>query len=423
MNAERERIAVVGSGIAGLFAAWVLRRRHDVVLFEADDRVGGHTNTIELDRDGKRLSIDTGFIVYNERTYPLFSRLLERLDVATQPSTMSFSVHCEATGLEYNGTSLNTLFAQRRNLLRPSFWRMIRGILRFNREATALLDDPDPALTLGEFLERRRFGPELIRNYLVPMGAAVWSTAPEQMLGFPAHAFARFFHNHGFLSIDDRPQWRVIQGGSQRYVERMLPALGSGVRTSAPVEAVTRGRDGVTVKVRGRDAERFDRVVLACHSDQALRILADPSDAERRVLGAIAYQENVALLHTDSRLMPRRRLAQAAWNYHLPADPQRGAARVTVTYDMNALQSLRSDERFLVTLNREADVDPAKVIRRIVYHHPLYTREAVAAQVRRAEISGPRRTHYCGAYWRNGFHEDGVWSGLLVCRELGMDFA
>ncbi|MGE3880481.1 MAG: NAD(P)/FAD-dependent oxidoreductase [Planctomycetota bacterium] len=415
----QKRIAIVGSGIAGLVAAWILCRKHAVTLFEADDRIGGHTNTIEFDLAGERHAIDTGFIVYNERTYPNFTRLLDRLGVVTQPSDMSFSVKCERTGLEYNGHTLNTLFAQRSNLFRPRFWRMIRDILRFNREAVALLDKPEDETTLGTFLLQGGYSEAFLRHYILPMGAAIWSTTEDRMLGFPAHFFARFFHNHGFLSVDDRPEWRVIANGSRRYVEKLIVPFADRIRVAAPVVAIERRPDGVSVAVRGGSAESFDEVVIASHSDQALRMLADPSDAERAILGAIPYQENVAILHTDERLLPRRRLARAAWNYHLPVGDS--AARVSLTYDMNVLQSLRTKRRFLVTLNREDAVDPSHVHRRIVYHHPLFTREGVAAQRRHGEISGVRRTHYCGAYWRYGFHEDGVVSALAVAKQFGME--
>jgi len=422
MGTARQRIAVVGSGISGLCTAHVLSQRHDITLFEAEARLGGHTHTIPIDHGGTRYAIDTGFIVYNDRTYPNFVALLDRLGVATQPSAMSFSVHCDETGLEYNGTSLNALFAQRRNLLRPSFWWMIREILRFNREARELLSSPDDSLTLSAFLERGRYSKTFVRHYLVPMGAAIWSTAPEQMLAFPAAWFVRFFDNHGFLSVDDRPVWRVIQGGSSSYLPKLTQRFAAGIRMSSPVESVRRTEAGVVISVRGRDPEAFDAVVIACHSDQALRMLADPTDAERAVLGAIPYQENTAVLHTDRRFLPRRKLAWAAWNYHLPRDDGRRArpARVSLTYSMNILQSLDAPVEFLVTLNRDADIDPKTILRRITYHHPLYTREGVAAQARHAEISGQRQTYYCGAYWRFGFHEDGVVSALEVCKQFGM---
>ena len=413
------RVAVVGSGVSGLVAAHRLAPSHEVTLFEADARVGGHVHTHELELEGRRVAVDTGFIVFNDWTYPGLIALLEELGVAAQPSDMSFSVRCERTGLEYNGTSLNSLFAQRRNLLRPSFLRMVREILRFNREARAALEAPDPELTLGAWLRERRFARELVEHYVVPMGAAIWSAAPARMLEFPFVTFARFFANHGMLSVDERPQWRVVRGGSLRYVEALLARFPGRVRTSTPVLGVRRLDPGVELELGGGARERFDAVVLALHSDQALRALRDPSRAEREVLGSIGYQENEAVLHTDVALLPRRELARAAWNYHVL--PDRGGAdehRVAVTYWMNKLQSLPLETPVCVTLNHGAAIDPAKVLRRLVYHHPIYTRETIRAQGRRAEISGVRDTYYCGAYWRNGFHEDGLQSGLDAVAEL-----
>ncbi|MCX7960308.1 MAG: FAD-dependent oxidoreductase [Burkholderiales bacterium] len=405
------RIAVVGTGIAGNVVAYHLAREHDLAVYEAGDHVGGHTHTHTVERAGRTWQVDTGFIVFNERTYPNFTRLLAELGVATQPSTMSFSVRDERTGLEYNGTSLNALFAQRRNLLRPGFWRMIADILRFYREAPALLDRTGDDIALGEYLAQGRYSRQFVEQHIVPMGAAIWSADPARLLEFPARFFVRFFHNHGMLSLADRPEWRVIRGGSARYVERLTAPFRDRIRLRTPVEWVRRLPGQVLVKARGRPPERFEAAFLACHSDQALALLADPSPAEREVLGAIRYQRNDAVLHTDARLLPRRRLARAAWNYHVLDRP---GAPVAVTYDMNRLQSLDAPERFLVTLNRSDAVDPAKVIARMTYAHPLFTRAAVAAQSRQREINGPLRTFYCGAYWRYGFHEDGVVSALAA---------
>ena len=326
---------------------------------------------------------------------------------------MSFSVRCEQSDLEYNGTSINSLFAQRRNLVRPSFLRMVRDILRFNREAPALLDDATATLTLEQYLGRQGYSRYFVDHYIIPMGAAIWSSRPLDMLHFPARYFVEFFSNHGFLSVDDRPTWRVIQGGSREYMKRLSAPLARGIRLSTPVASIQRQPHQVAVRTRAGDVEHFDQVFLACHSDQALRLLSDPSAEESAVLGAIGYQANEALLHTDERLMPRRPLARAAWNYHLPIEQYE---RVTVTYNMNILQTLRAPVQFMVTLNRSADVDESRVLRRFVYHHPVYTTAAVAAQARHAEISGVRRTHYCGAYWGYGFHEDGVNSALAALR-------
>ena len=411
------RIAVVGAGIAGLVAARRLCGEHEVTVFEAGGHAGGHTHTHDIEHEGRRHAVDTGFIVFNERTYPRFCALLGELGVASQPSRMSFSVRDEACGLEYNGTSLNALFAQRANLLRPSFLGMVRDILRFNREAPRLLAGPGGELPLGALLERGRYGRAFVAHYLVPMGAAIWSTDPRSMLDFPARFFVRFLHNHGMLSVNDRPVWRVVRGGSARYVEKLVAPYRDRLRLATPVLSLRRLADGVVVATR-HGAERFDAAVVACHSDEALRLLADPSPAERAVLGAIPYQRNDAVLHTDTRLLPRRRLAWAAWNYHVL--PREGGG-VALTYHMNILQGLVSREPFLVTLNRPEAVDPSKVLRRMTYHHPLFTPAGVAAQARQAELNRGRRTYYCGAYWRNGFHEDGVVSALDAVEHLRAD--
>ncbi len=408
------RIAIIGSGISGLVAAHHLWRDHEITVFEARDYIGGHTNTVEVERAGRVWAVDTGFIVFNDRTYPNFERLLGELGVAWQPTEMSFSVKCERTGLEYNGSSLNRLFAQRRNLFRPSFHRMLRDVLRFNREAPALLDGRDGGETLGEYVAAHGYSKEFTDHYLVPMGAAIWSTDPQCFRDFPARTFVRFFSNHGLLTVNDRPEWRVVQGGSARYVERLTLPFRDRIRLRCPVVAVQRRPDHVAVQPRCGPVERFDEVVFATHSDQALRLLADPTPAEREILGALRYQRNEVVLHTDARLLPRRR-AWASWNYHVPRDPQEGVA---VTYHMNILQSLRSPEPFLVTLNRSDRIDPDKVLRRLTYDHPLFDLAAIEAQARWSEISGVGRTHYCGAYWGYGFHEDGVKSGLRVCEAL-----
>jgi predicted NAD/FAD-binding protein len=414
------RIAVVGTGVAGLVAAHHLRREHELELYEAGEHVGGHVHTHDVELEGRRLAVDSGFIVFNDRTYPGFSALLEELKVASQPSDMSFSVRCERTGLEYNGTSLDALFAQRRNLVRPSFLRMLRDILRFNREAPRALEVPDPELTLGAYLERERYSRGFVEHYIVPMGAAIWSAAPQRMLEFPLVTFVRFFSNHGMLSVDDRPQWRTVRGGSQRYVEALTRPLAGRIHLRTPVLGLQRlSAGGVELDLPGGRRARHDAVVLALHSDQALRLLRDPSPAESEILGAIAYQANDAVLHTDGSLLPRRRKARAAWNYHVLRDPgAESGHRVAVTYWMNQLQSLPVTTPLCVTLNHTAAVDPAKVLRRMTYHHPVYTRETIRAQGRRAEISGVRDTFYCGAYWRYVFHEDGLQSGLEVVREV-----
>ncbi len=418
------KIAIIGSGIAGNVAAHHLHREHDITVFEAGEHAGGHTHTHDIELGARSYAVDTGFIVFNDRTYPNFIRLLEELGVAWQESSMSFSVRDEAGGLEYNGTSLDTLFAQRRNLLRPSFLGMVRDILRFNREAPALLDAPDDTLTLQRFLVAQKYGRRFVDHYLVPMGAAIWSTDPQRMLGFPARYFVRFLHNHGMLSVNDRPVWRTVKGGSREYVRRLTAPFASRIRLRTPVLGLRRYPGHVMVELQD-GAERFDCAFLACHSDQSLGLLRDPTRTEREVLGAIRYQENEAVLHTDTRLLPRARRAWAAWNYHVPSVSM---DRVALTYNMNILQRLDARETLCVTLNRSEAIDPARILKRIVYHHPLYTPEAVAAQARQRELNGKRHTgggltYFCGAYWRFGFHEDGVVSALEALRHFRDDIA
>jgi uncharacterized protein len=410
------KIAVIGAGIAGNVVAAGLHPEHDVTVFEAGDHLGGHTHTHEVEVGGQRVAVDTGFIVYNERTYPRFTALLARLGVATQASSMSFSVRNEATGLEYNGTTINTLFAQRRNLLRPSFHRMWRDILRFNRHAPEHLDDhARRELTLGEYVQSQGYSPQFLRDYLLPMAAAIWSAAPEDIGDMPAHFLVGFFRNHGMLTVNDRPQWRTISGGSARYAERLVAPLRARIHLRTPVAGVRRAGGRVQLRLARGEQPAFDRVGFACHADQALALLEDPSPQEREVLGAIPFQENEAVLHTDASLMPRARRAWAAWNYHVQSAP---ATRVCVTYNMNILQGLALPGALCVTLNRSAAIDPARILRRVTYHHPVFTREAVAAQARFAEVSGVRNTYYCGAWWRYGFHEDGVVSGERVLAQL-----
>lgn len=405
------RIAIVGGGISGLTVAHLLHRDHAITVFEANDYIGGHTHTVDVDLGGERLAVDTGFIVYNKRNYPNFTRLLAQLGVPTQPSTMGFSVRLEDPELEYNGSTLRQLFVQPRNLLRPRFYRMLADIIRFNRSAPRDIKDSVAELTLGEYVEAGGYSREFVHHYLLPMGAAIWSSPAARVLDMPAAFFVRFFENHGLLTIDDRPEWRTVSGGSARYVERLIAPFADRIRLSSPVREIRRADHHVLV-----NDERFDEVVIACHSDQALRMLADPSDAERDVLSAIPYQANEVVLHTDTRLLPRRRRAWAAWNYHMSGKPD---APVGVTYNMSLLQSLTASETLCVTLNDIDSIGPERIIGRFTYFHPLFTVQGIRAQQRHGEISGQRRTHYCGAYWRNGFHEDGVVSALAVGRAFG----
>ncbi|MBM4192198.1 MAG: FAD-dependent oxidoreductase [Gammaproteobacteria bacterium] len=421
------RIAIIGTGIAGLTVAWNLHRQQELSLFEANDYIGGHTATKDIELSGRPYAIDTGFIVFNDWTYPNFIAFLDQLGASWQWSNMSFSLRCERTGLEYNGTTINSLFAQRRNIIKPSFLRMIADILRFNVCAKTLLapsdtsghPDPSGALTLGEFLERGGYSRAFTERYIIPMGRAIWSATGHGMLEFPAQFFVTFFDRHGFLNINDRPTWRTVRGGSREYVRKMLPMLRADIRLGSPVRRVRRDVDGVTItsdsRTQGVQQDRFDQVFFACHSDQALAMLEDPSDAERAVLGAFPYQANDAVLHIDQRMLPRSSLARAAWNYHL-LEPDSG--QVALTYDMNILQSIEGDEVFMVTLNREHHIDPSKILGRYTYHHPVYTPQAVAAQAQRHLVSGVNRTQYCGAYWRYGFHEDGVVSGLWAVEDF-----
>ena len=425
MNPEfqggRQKIAVIGTGIAGSLAANRLAKEHDVTVFEADHRIGGHTNTIDVLLDGQKWPVDTGFIVFNEKTYPNFIALLDELGVESQPSTMSFSVRCERTGLEYNGATLNTLFAQRSNLLRPRFYRMLREVLRFNREAPTLLDMPGDSINLGEYLDQNGYSKYFVEHYIVPMGAAIWSSTPGGMSRVPAKFFVRFFTNHGLLQVNDRPAWRVVKGGSNQYMKKLIADHQDRIRLDCPVESVRRHPGFVEVKARGLEPEHFDQVFFSCHSDQALEILDDPSTGEQEVLSAIRYQKNEAVLHTDSTLMPKRKLAWAAWNYHIPSNGTWPEDRVALTYNMNILQGLEAPVEFCVTLNHRQAIDPDKIIQSIEYMHPIFTEKAVDAQQRHREINGALRTYYCGAYWRNGFHEDGVVSTINALQHFQDD--
>jgi len=408
------RIAIVGSGISGLMAAHFLHKRHDVCVYEAEPRIGGHTHTLEVEVEGERHAVDTGFIVYNEKTYPLFTRLLERLGVETQPTEMSFGVSCERTGLEWGSRGLRGVFAQPGNLVRGSFWRMLRDVLRFNREAWTLLSEQEEKVTLGDYLRGGGYSTEFMEHYAVPMGAAIWSAEPSAFLGISAVTFARFFANHGLLESRPSLPWRVVRGGSARYVEKLVAPFRERIRIGCPVISVRRHDAGVEVR-SAAGVHAFDHLVMAVHSDQALALLADPDLLERKVLGSIAYRENEVVLHTDESLLPRRVAARASWNYRIPRESGRGAL---VTYDMNRLQGLSSRRPLLVTLNGAGRVAPARVLRRFVYHHPIFDAAALAAQKLHGEISGRRRTHWCGAYWGYGFHEDGVRSALAAWKPL-----
>jgi uncharacterized protein len=414
LGSGRRRLAIVGAGITGLTVAERLCRAHDVVVFEQEPRIGGHTHTVDVDGPHGKVAIDTGFIVCNDRAYPGFVGLMRRLGVPLRPTTMSFSVRCEASGLEYNGTSFSTLFAQRRNLLRPRFWGMLRDILRFHRDAEAL---GGTAATLGDVIAAGRYGRAFAEWYLVPMMAAIWSAEPKRLMAMPARFFVRFFANHGMLTVHGRPQWYTVAGGSRSYLGPLTRPFADCIRTGDPVVSLRRSMDGVLVKTAATAEERFDGAVLAVHSDQALGLLADARPEERAVLGAIPYQANDVVLHTDRSLLPRRRRAWAAWNYHLP---RVATERATVTYSMNLLQGLPMHTLYNVTLNRSDAIDPAKVLRRFVYHHPVFDEAGVAAQERVAAVGGSHRVWFGGAWCGFGFHEDGLQAGLRIAADFGL---
>jgi predicted NAD/FAD-binding protein len=409
------KIAIVGAGISGLATAHLLYREHEITVFEAGARAGGHANTVRVDTEDATHHVDTGFIVFNDRNYPNFERLLGSLGVSAQPSDMSFGVS-DGGDFEYNGSSPNGLFAKRAHLVTPWFHRMIADLVRFNRNARTLLAAGGEGPSLGHWLDEGGYSRAFIERLIVPQASAVWSADPRQMWTFPARFLVDFFANHGMLGFAKRPQWRTVTGGSRSYVDAVTRPWSDRLRLDTPVTAITRHDDHVLVTPRGGEAERFDEVVLATHSDQALGMLADASDREHEILGAIPYQRNEAVLHTDRSLLPRRRRAWASWNYHLLPEP---TGMTTVTYHMNRLQALEADREFCVTLNRSDAIDPAKVLRTISYAHPVFTSDGAVAQARHEEISGRNRTHYCGAYWRWGFHEDGVVSALRVAERFG----
>lgn len=410
------KIAVIGAGVSGLVCAHLLHRDHDVTVYEAGDYVGGHTHTVDVVRAERDYSIDTGFIVFNKLTYPNFCLLMDELEVESRATSMGFSVKCEKTGLEYNVKNLNTLFAQRSNIFSASFIRMIWEIFRFRREFDNILKQGKHEEAIGGYLRSHGYSERFIEQFIVPIGASLWSADPGAFGEFPLGTFVEFFKNHGFISVDNPIAWRTITGGSARYVEKLIAPFQDRIRLSCPVGKVTRNPDNVLVGTTSGESATYDHVVLAVHSDQALAMLSDPTPNEQDILGAIPYQENLVLLHTDTTLMPIRTSTWASWNYLIP---QEELGRASLTYDMNILQGLESQEEFLVTLNRPDGVLNEKEIGRYIYDHPVYTTKAPAAQARHGEISGVQRTHFCGAYWGYGFHEDGVNSALAVCDFFG----
>lgn len=416
---RRPRVAVIGAGIAGLSAAWLLRQACEVILFEADRRLGGHADTQEVEVAGERVAVDTGFIVYNEVNYPNLVGLFDALGVASEESDMSFGVSIGDGRLEYAGGAWSQLFAQKRNLVRPRFFTMLRDILRFYREAPRRLASAEESLTLGTFLERERYGTAFIHDHLLPMGAAIWSASVDGMRDFPARAFVRFFENHGLLRLSGRPRWRTVSGGSHRYVARIAAALDGCISTGRAVVAVSRDETGVTVRLQDGTAQRFDRVVLAVHGDVALRLLDPPSAAERAVLSHVRYQDNAMVLHMDETLMPRRRAVWSSWNYLArgPADHRR---EVAVTYWMNRLQNLRTAKPLFVSLNPFRLPRAGTVLVERSYRHPQYDPAMLRAQALLPSIQGRDRLWFCGAWCGYGFHEDGIASAIAVARDFGV---
>lgn len=419
------KIAIIGSGISGLTSAYYLSAEHQVTVFEAAARIGGHTATIDVQYEGMPYAVDTGFIVYNDWTYPNFIALLNKLNVATRPTEMSFSVSCEQSGLEYAGSSINSLFADRRNLFKPAYLKMLRDIMRFNREAVADLEAGriSSGATLGEYLARRGYGDLFKNKYLVPMGAAIWSAGTDEMLEFPLLFFVRFFKNHGLLSVKNRPQWHTIVGGSASYLEPLTAPFKDSIYTDVNISNIERSENDVTISYqRGQEkpaTEVFDALVVATHSDQALLLLKDPLPEESDILGAIPYQSNDVVLHTDYSLLPQRKLAWSSWNYRLPNTAEPVAK---LTYNMNILQGINAPCTFCVSLNQTDSIDPQKILGQYNYSHPVFTLTGMQAQRRWNEIAGQRRTWYCGAYWGNGFHEDGVSSALKVVESIARQF-
>ena len=411
------KIAIIGAGISGLTAAYYLRHKHDITVYESAPRIGGHTATVDIEHEGRDYAIDTGFIVYNDWTYPRFIELMEELGVKTKPTEMSFSVRCDNSGLEYGGNNLNTLFAQRRNLLRPGFHKMLRDILRFNREAVRDLESGriSPATTLGQYLDENRYGEGFIFQYLLPMGCAIWSASTESMLDFPLLFFTRFFKNHGLLSVNDRPQWHVVKGGSKSYLQPLTREFQDSIQVNAKISSARRRQDDIELVMANGRTLHYDQVIFACHSDQALKLLADATHAERDALTSIPYQSNEVVLHTDCDLLPQRRLAWSSWNYWLR---ERYQDRAVLTYNMNILQGIESDTTFCVTLNATESIAEDKIIETFNYSHPVFSLDSVAAAAKIDDFNGLNRTWFAGAYLGNGFHEDGVVSGRRVAEAI-----
>jgi predicted NAD/FAD-binding protein len=413
------KIAIVGTGISGLTAAYLLHKTHDITVYESAPSIGGHTATKTVEYCGAKYNIDTGFIVFNDWTYPNFIRLMDELGVNSKSTEMSFSVSCDQTGLEYGGNNFNTLFAQRKNILNLDYWKMLRAIMRFNKEAIEDLEQGniDKHMTLGEYLRIKSYSKTFSDKYLIPMGSAIWSSSTDDMSDFPLQFFVNFFKNHGLLSVNNRPQWRVINGGSQEYLAPLVEGFEDRIKLNCPVKEICRENGKVLINAPDNEVEEYDHVVIACHSDQALAMLGDASTIEQELLGAIPYQNNDVVLHTDDSVLPSKRLAWSSWNYWLREEQHDQAV---LTYNMNILQGIEAPCTFCVTLNATDKIDPDKILGRYKYSHPVFSMASVDAAARWSEINGVNQTWFCGAYWGNGFHEDGVASGLRVARALGV---
>jgi predicted NAD/FAD-binding protein len=415
---KKLKIAVIGSGISGLTSAFLLSKKHEVFLYEKNDYIGGHTHTHEINENDKKINVDSGFIVYNENTYPNFMKLLDILKIESQHTTMGFSVKSFSNDFEYAGNSIHSIFAQKSNIFRPSFLKMIYQILRFNKISKNEYNNIDENITLNDYLLKFSFSEKFVNHYIIPMGAAIWSTSPKKMLNMPAKFFIRFFQNHGLLKVINRPQWWVIKNGSKQYVKKIIKPFENNIVLNCKINSISRSNEKVTIKF-DKSEKIFDAVVIATHSDQALELLSDSTDAENQILGSIKYQKNSALIHTDKSILPKRKIAWSSWNYLLNESSDN---LVTLTYNMNILQTLKSKKVYCVTLNNTTSIDESKIIKKIIYHHPLFDLESVKAQNQKNKICGSNNTYFCGAYWGYGFHEDGVNSALDVCKKFGIEF-
>ncbi|PKI14843.1 NAD(P)/FAD-dependent oxidoreductase [Colwellia sp. 12G3] len=412
-----KHFAIIGSGISGLTAAYLLSKKYKVTVFERNACIGGHTATVDIEKEGENFAIDTGFIVFNDKTYPNFLALLDEIGIGKTPTEMSFSVHNCQTGLEYNGHNLDTLFAQRRNIFKPTFWKLVKEILRFNKLCKSIFEQDEyiDGLTLGTFLAEHDFSDFFAEHYILPMGAAIWSSSLAQMEDFEFKFFVKFFHNHGLLNIADRPQWYVVPEGSRSYLKPLCAPFKDNIHVNADITGITRSDDKVHLHFKKATSQTFDEVVIACHSDQALALLEDASQEENSVLSAMPYSENTVVLHTDKKLLPKRKKAWASWNYQLSHDRNKAAS---VTYNMNILQGIQSKHAFCVTLNQKDDIDPKEILREFTYHHPVFSAGSIKAQQQRHTICGHNHTHFAGAYWHSGFHEDGVRSAVEVAKRF-----